>query len=330
MRKNISQKPYPSWWSRLRNPILFQGWGRKDHYFEGWYYKLVYPKQHLALAIIPGVSINKDDSHAFIQVMDGVKCVGTYHRFALDQFKASPDRLSVSIGDNVFSDQVLSLDLPELKCELKCSAWTTLPKTWLNPGIMGWYSYVPTMQCYHGLGSMYHKWSGTMYKEEQLIDVNEATGYVEKDWGTSFPRSWIWCQCNTFDKYPELSVFASVAHIPWKGNYFIGFLGAILVDGEIHTFATYNQAKRSTTINDEFVTIELQKGDQNLYIRATKAEGTDLRSPISGEMTGKVNESMLATINVKYSSNSKSIEATGHFAALEVAGPIDELLTKSK
>lgn len=327
MRKRINQKPYPSWWSKIRNPVLFQGWGRKDHYFEGWYYKIVDPSQELALAIIPGVSINKGDSHAFIQVMDGVNCTGEYHRFELNQFRASPDRLSVSVGDNVFSDQLLSLDLPGLKCELKCSEWTQLPKTWLNPGIMGWYSYVPTMQCYHGLGSMLHSWSGTMYKGEQLFDINKATGYVEKDWGTSFPRSWIWCQCNTFNTEDNISVFASVAHIPWKGKFFIGFLGAILIDGAIHTFATYNRAKRKTSLNDQFVNMTFERGGRQLKIKASQAPGTDLRSPISGEMTGKVNESMLATMHIEYRHEDRFIEAEGSYAALEVAGPIDELLT---
>lgn len=311
----------------MRNPIIFQGWGKKKDYFEGWYYKIVSPEAGIAMAIIPGVSLSQDDSHAFIQVMDGVRCHSEYYRFSIDSFLASPDQLSISIGDNSFSEQFLSLDLPSIKCELRSTSWTKLPKTWLRPGIMGWYSYLPTMQCYHGLGSMNHQWNGTWYAQESLIELKNAKGYVEKDWGTSFPKSWIWSQCNTFDSEKELSVFASVAHIPWKGNFFIGFLAAIYYRGTIEIFATYTGADRSTILTDDEVILHFSKGSKSLKIIAHKAPGSDLKSPISGEMTGKVNESMLATMIVDYKDDEISINAQGAYAGLEVAGPVEELIT---
>ncbi len=52
---------------KIKNPILFQGHLKKRNYFEGWYYKQVTADQKTSLSFIPGVSLNKNDSHSFIQ-----------------------------------------------------------------------------------------------------------------------------------------------------------------------------------------------------------------------------------------------------------------------
>nr|HQU58807.1 hypothetical protein [Saprospiraceae bacterium] len=66
-----------------------------------------------------------------------------------------------------------------------------------------------------------------------------------------------------------------------------------------------------------------------LEIIAHKIGGTgELVSPISGDMIGKVNESLQATVEVKlFEGDSLLFEGTGRNAGLEVAGPVEELLT---
>lgn len=318
----------PSKWRLLRNPILFQGWNKSNTYFEGWYYKIVEPEIPLAMAIIPGVSmVDPSDHHAFIQVIDGIRCTSQYHTYPLESFKAHSDQLEIRIDDNLFSETSLKLFLPQLKCDLTCTNWHKLPRKWNRPGIMGWYSYIPTMQCYHGLGSMHHEWSGLLQIEQKDKELINAKGYVEKDWGNSFPKSWIWCQCNTFDHETALSVFVSVAHIPWRQHFFIGFLGAILINGKIEVFATYTGAKRITTLDEESVVVSFTKGAKYLKVKALHAPGADLRSPIEGAMRGKVNESIGATVELQYSDGHTTINSRGVYAGLEVAGPVEELLT---
>ena len=118
----------------------------------------------------------------------------------------------------------MSIDLPDIKGELQLSNLTPLKRTTLNPGIMGWYSFTPMMQCYHGIVSMHHLIDGDIEHDGKKWDYQKGVGYIEKDWGTSFPKCWFWSHCNTFDAQDKVSVFASVAHIPWMGNYFIGFI----------------------------------------------------------------------------------------------------------
>jgi hypothetical protein len=54
---------------------------------------------------------------------------------------------------------------------------------------MGWYSFIPFMECKHGIVSANHKIKGKITVNNQIIDFDEGQGYIEKDWGTSFPEA---------------------------------------------------------------------------------------------------------------------------------------------
>lgn len=316
----------PSSWFLKQNPTIYQGWRKTNNYFEGWYFKIVDPDQNLAFALIPGVSKSKD-AHAFIQFIDGINCKTQYHRFPLESFKPMPDKFEIKIEEQAFSEEKISLQCGELDVELIQSPHAKLSSSFLSPGIMGWYSYMPFMQCYHGLVSMDHRVSGKVRIGDNQYQLNSAKCYVEKDWGVSFPKAWIWNQCNTFSENDELSIFASVAHIPWLGSHFIGFIAAIYYKGEIEIFATYNNSKRKTHVKGNHVFMRFKKKNKTLEIESVKEDGALLKSPLQGEMVSKVNESLLATMKVKYSEgNSVILSDTGIYSGMELAGPVDILL----
>lgn len=315
-------------WFMIQNPDLYQGSKREKNYFEGWYYKFVHQSGDHAFALIPGVSLNsKDDQHAFIQLMDGTGGISHYYKYDIDTFFAHPSKLEVRIGDCFFSMDKVEIDLPNMKGTFEITNTTPLKKSMLNPGIMGWYSFTPFMQCYHGIVSMDHNVSGTIEHDGREWNYSNAKGYIEKDWGTSFPKCWIWNQCNTFASGSKRSVFASVAHIPWMGRHFIGYIAAVQDGDTLYRFATYNNAKHKARIEGDSVIVEFKKGDLTLYVKATKGIGVDLKSPIAGEMTGKVNESLTATVHVKLEKNGEVIfEDHGTNAGLEIAGDYEILL----
>jgi hypothetical protein len=319
----------PSKWFLIRNPLLFQGWDRTKSYFEGWYFKIVDPSIPVATAVIPGIAMDENgEGHAFIQVMDGIACTASYHRWDIGLFQADPDTLDIQIGENRFFTGGISVNLDGFKADLQFSNLTPLPTSIRRPGIMGWYSYVPFMQCYHGLGSMHHKLSGSLVQGNRKHDLSDGTGYLEKDWGSSFPKAWIWSQCNTFNDFEDLSFFVSIAHIPWITGAFIGFLAAISIGGRVVVFATYTGAQRSTRIEGNSVLITLRQGGKVFDLIIEQAESAELRSPIRGEMTGKVNESMQASVTLNYKEEGgEELRANGKFAGLEAVGPVEVLLT---
>ena len=175
---------------------------------------------------------------------------------------------------------------------------------------------------------MHHSLEGQLNVNGHTVDFTGGKGYLEKDWGESFPSSWIWMQTNHFEKDQSISLMASVARIPWLGSHFIGYIVGFLVDGKLHRFATYTGAMMKAQLEKDVVRLAFKDRQHRLEIIAHKAEGGDLISPISGHMTGKVNESMQAKIEVKLFKKDQLIfSGTGRNSGLEVAGPVEELLT---
>ncbi len=315
---------------KLYHPEIFQGHLEKQKYFEGWYFKFVSQDESQALAVIPGIALHDEaDQHAFIQVIDGVRQQVSYYKFELKEFDADPKILSVRLGNNFLSSNKVILDLPELKGEISFVDITPINKSVFSPGIMGWYSFVPGMECYHGVVSMHHRLIGETNGSLGTINWNQGTGYLEKDWGKSFPKCWIWAHSNNFGVGVKASIMASVAHIPWMGRFFPGFIVALLIEEEEYRFATYNGSKMKCAVDAEEVRLEFRKGEMHLSVKALKGPTASLRSPIAGQMTGKVNESLQAHLELTLSKGNQVIwDGTGTSAGLEVAGETDILETE--
>ena len=317
-------------WRAVWQPDMYHGWGRERNYFEGWYCKIVDPAEKQVFALIPGISMEADDrQHAFIQVLDGKRCTAAYHEFPATEFRPSSRHFALELGDNFFSAEAVKLDLPGLKGALRFHHRTPWPKMLGAPGIMGWYSFVPFMECYHGIVSLDHTLEGELDIYGQRVDFSGGRGYMEKDWGQSFPSSWIWLQTNHFDATTPVSLTASVARIPWLNSHFIGYIVGFWHEGRLHRFATYTGARMRARLGAHEVFLSFRDRRYRLEVVAHQAGGGELVSPISGSMTGKINESMQSTVDVRfYEKDELRFAGTGRNAGLEVAGPVEELLTE--
>ena len=132
---------------------------------------------------------------------------------------------------------------------------------------------------------------------------------------------------NHFDTSDQASLMASAAHIPWLGSHFIGFISGFWLEGKLFKFATYTGARKYLKINDQQVELIFKGPKTELRILAQQAPGTALMSPLSGEMKGKIQESLQAVLRVELLENGQRIfEGTGRNAGLEVAGEVSVLL----
>ncbi|HEX7556886.1 MAG TPA: tocopherol cyclase family protein, partial [Leptolinea sp.] len=183
-------------------PAVYHGFNKKAPFFEGWYYKLVSADGSYKVALIPGMILGKD-AHAFVQVLDGVDGTTAYLKFPFADFRADDRRFAIEVGENRFDDSHLYLALGSPECdltgEIKLGDLNPWPVSWLSPGVMGWYAWVPRMECYHGVLSFSHSLQGTLTLNGKVMDFSGGRGYIEKDWGQSFPAAWVWCQSNHFD-----------------------------------------------------------------------------------------------------------------------------------
>lgn len=311
------------------NPEQFQGWGKTRNYFEGWYFKVLNADASKAFAFIPGIAMDAAGKrHAFIQLLDGKQRTSQYHKFEAKAFQPTPGAFSVAIHDNHFSESSIRLDLPDAKGELQFTGNIPWPKPWYSPGIMGPFAFVPFMECYHGIVSMDHDLSGNLEIGGEIIDFSGGKGYLEKDWGRSFPSAYVWMQSNHFSE-PGISLKASVAKIPWVRSSFVGFISGVWLHDRLIRFTTYNQTHlRKCDISTDRVEVVMENRAHRLSLAVKRDAATELASPIQGAMQGKIEESMTSEIEAElFDKRNKVVllHDTGRHAGLEVAGKIEEI-----
>jgi hypothetical protein len=315
----------------IRNPNLYHGHGVKPPFFEGWYFKMVSADQSQRLAVIPGIFLGQG-GQAFIQVLDGLRATADFHEFPVDAFWASETDFEVRVGANHFTRDAIRLDIDDelgvVKGELQFSDPTPWPVSWTSPGIMGWYAWVPRMECYHGVVSLDHRIQGSLEVNGELIDFSQGRGYIEKDWGQAFPSGYVWMQSNHFETLGA-SFTGSIAMIPWLGRSFRGFIVGFWHAGRLYRFATYTGARTTRLeIDDSQVRWRIEDRHHTLEIIACRESGAPLKGPSRQDMLRRVEETMLATIELRLETQSGQtlFHETGGSAALEVHGELDALL----
>lgn len=316
-------------------PGIYHGRRKKKDFFEGWYFKMVDSAENNAYAVIPGVSISMDPlkSHAFVMFLDARAHQMYYFRYPLSDLKASEKDFELTIGKSSFNIVEMKLNLEQgenrIIAHIRFTDTYPWPVKLLSPGVMGWYAFVPGMECYHGILSMDHSIEGFVEINGIKMNLTGGRGYIEKDWGVSMPSSWIWMQTNHFDK-KGVSLSGSIAKIPWFGNYFTGYIFGLLYDKKLYEFTTYSGAKvTELDVTDNNIRIRLENNAYRLDIDSDRSEGLELPVPRLGEMTEKVNESLRSSINVallRKNDHYTIYSGTGRNAGLEFVGNVAELI----
>lgn len=313
------------------NPERFQGWGKTRKYFEGWYFKIVNADETRAFAIIPGVAMDANGGRqSFIQILDGKKKTSVYHKFHFEDFVPDPKIFRVQIGKNSFAETGFVIDVPDVTGHLDFAQNVPWPKPFYSPGIMGPYAFAPFMECYHGIVSMDHSIKGHLVVGDEHTNFDGGRGYIEKDWGRSFPSAYVWMQSNHFSE-PGISLKASVAMIPWVTGSFVGFIAGVWLHDRLIRFTTYNSSKLILhNVDRERIALHMENKSHRLEILAHRDDATDLASPILGAMDGRIEESMTSLIEVKLIDRKTGaivLDDKGRNTGLEVAGRVEEIVT---
>ncbi len=321
---------------RIWDPASYQGGSVQRRYFEGWYFKQADAKMHRVFAVIPGVSFSADGTlkHAFVQVISN-SGITHYFSYPIEAFEYNPRQpFNIRIGQNTFSQTGMTLELKDdtgiVQGTIKFKTLSPWPVTLFSPGVMGWYRFVPCMQTYHGVLSMDHEVSGTVMLDGEVIELDGGRGYIEKDWGRSFPSSWIWAQSNHFDT-PGVSLSISVAKIPWMTGTFIGSIAGLQIDGVLHRFTTYTGTRlvcAETKAHEAHLILRDRHHELEIYIHGYPA--LLLKSPVLGAMEGRAAESLGGTIDVSMYKLRDGhplllFSDTGVLAGIEVMNENDEL-----
>jgi len=304
---------------KVKYPQRFQGNLSADKYFEGWYFKKVNTRKKRVISLIPGISLNKEDPHAFIQVIFSHPMQTHYIRFDVSEFSFSDDPFEVRISKNRFSMSSVHIDVQTPDFSLSGNLiFSNLTPIFGN--IMGPFAYLPSMQCSHGVLSMSHRVDGLLHTHDEVWEFESELGYIEKDWGTSFPKHYFWLQSNHFED-PSVSFMASFAHIPMGILDFEGLIALFRFEGKEYRFATYNGGKiKDIKKNPDGFSFLLTRKDVSIHVVAVMDDTVDLAAPVKGKMDHVIKEGLgghvICTLKRKGLSN---LTFTGTYAGIEWA-----------
>lgn len=288
----------------------FHGDNKKSSFFEGWYLK--HQTVQTSIALIPAYHVDKLGSRsASIQIITPEKsaCVD----FNAKDFSASKRSFDVSIGasgENKFSLAGIYVnlggDIP-VRGELFYTHITPLHRD-----IMGPFRFLPNMSCSHGVLSLAHNLYGSLEIGGISHDFTGGVGYIEKDFGSSFPSDYLWTQCS----HGGTCVMLSIADVPVGLTHFRGCICAIYHKGQQLRFGTYGGVKIRKYSETQ---AEIQQGDYTLRVTLLRENARELNAPNLGSMERKIRESLACTVRYElYQSKISIFDFTSDCASFEV------------
>ena len=293
--------------------INFHGVNRHKSYFEGWYLK--HQCEDDSIAFIPALHMNEAGiPTCSIQVITPNDSYTV--DFPKEDFMVSSSQFFVKMGNNVFSKDGMSVDLHTDKFKINGHIdYNEI--TPIHSDIMGPFRFFPFMQCNHGVVSLSHNLSGTLNINEKMVNFNGGVGYIETDWGSSFPSDYLWTQCNWQDG-GNCSVMLSIANIPISAISFTGCIGTIYYKDKEYRLATYNGARIIEYSKDTAI---VKQGRYALIVTALDYKPCSLKAPCQGTMNRTVHESLESKVRYHFLERDKTVfDIVSHKASFETFG----------
>ncbi len=272
------------------NLFTYRGKDKQKNYFEGWYIRLLdINNNNKSYAIIFGITFYEKDPHAFIQIINNQTKQANYLRFNIKDF--SYDDKSITIKGNILSPSKLILKTDELTIDVTNEEFELVKRKGVIRSIMGFFKYLP-------LGSAYEIiylsaiTRGKVIDNKNKYDFN-GISYMEKNWGDTFPKKWLWIQANHFEKNDAQFVLVYTTFLR-----FPIFLCLLKVNGVEYRFATYNGAHlKCLKISSKEILLKAIKDDYKLYIKLNYNEDHPIKGPIkNGQMIKTLNESINSSL----------------------------------
>jgi hypothetical protein len=247
---------------------------------------------------------------------------------------------SVSVAFN----QLEPVDVT-IKGSIGFSEIVRLPVSPLSPNVMGPFTFIPFLPTYHGIISLHHKTQGKL----QLITskltktlIVDGEGYVEKDHGSYFPKSYIWLQAMTWAKASSRgsTLLLSSARVPVVGQVMTTAFLCLFYDSSTkltHNFGTYtgSEMKELTFSMDgqvQVMNVVMKHQLETLKITARREFANSI--PVIGPDFKKgmellIEEALEGTVSVELLIRDKIVfKDEGFQTGIEINGPMGEMITK--
>lgn len=271
----------------------------KRNAFEGWFCKVDDRESGLMFSVIWGYSTHGESKHAFLQFQDNLDRGTTYISYPIEALSWDEEPFVLRIGKNELSKDGMTLDFEmegiKVRGKLRFGDFSAIDRSLLKPSIMGWLTYLPN-ECNHAIISMHHTVSGELEIGDRVWALQDADGYMEKDWGTGFPKEYVWAQATEPD---ETSVVFSYATVPMLGKYAKGFFLVLHHGGEEYRFSSIEGSKITNfVVSENAFSATIEKRGTRLTLKAKQANPVALVSPDQGEMRSRIKESLDGTLEL--------------------------------
>ncbi|MEI7667631.1 MAG: tocopherol cyclase family protein [Erysipelotrichaceae bacterium] len=294
------------YFNKIKNPFIFQGKMSYKHYFEGWYFKQVDTDSKTSLSLIFGISLNPKKPSSFIQVIlkEIHQQIQTWFiEYPIEAFRVDQQPYTLHIDKSHFSLDEVHIDISTkdlmMKADLSYDDLHPLTHSFYSPNIMGPFAYLPMMQCSHGIVSMKHTVNGTAQINQVNLVFNQGRGYIEKDWGSSFPNRYVWVQANHFE-LEDVGFMLSVASIPVAMLSFEGIIAQVSTNNKVYRIATYYGAKKqSLKMIENGFELAIKQGHLTLKVIAKYEDRVALKSPRLGEMSSTIKEGLGGIVEIE-------------------------------
>ena len=144
---------------------------------------------------------------------------------------------------------------------------------------------------------------GTLEINGGRVNFDGGRGYIEKNWGSAFPYSWVWVQCNHFHG-THASLSCSLAHIPFLTSSFRGFLIGLYANNTFYKFTTMNGSKIEVLQSGSDVTVIAENSATKLTVicETEKDKFILLNGPRGDQMIPLVQENLQGKVYVELKS----------------------------
>ena len=249
---------------------------KKKNYFEGWYFRFTDTRSKSNFAVIFALTKHQDDAHSFIQVLDAKTHKSYYYRFALNEFSYDEKTSTVSIGINRLNVNELYLKTDDFTISSSTNNIQHLQPYGKTRSAMGWLRNAP-LECFQEVIFIEAKTTFIItYPKRTFRGIGKS--YMEKTYGSNFPKKWLWLQSNYSQKGSEFSL--SVGLIPMLFFRIKGFFLILNYLGIEERFTSYNLSRVKVKVIDENSNmIVIKKGKTKIEIIVTSEDAVKLIGP---------------------------------------------------
>lgn len=296
----------------INKPTTLRGNFERNKYFEGWFQKIYSKKYNASFVIIYGYATrNTEDTLGFIQILIPNKAPQIIY-FNKNEISCDSEQHIVRMGENLLTTETIQINANDINIRLKLMN-NQVKQTFKNS--MGYSYFLPNLPCYHSVLNTGHQVTGEIQQKEAGYVLNNDMGYLEKNWGTSFPESYIWL--HAVDPHDsKVSMLFSLAEIKWIGKKFIKHVGHFHYDNKqidlrsLMSFATSNPSSSKDKYQIRMISKTIQ-----LDILIVFGNKVLLKGPQEGVLSSDIIHYIDADIQIQFSENNKTrmFQLVGNF-----------------